>query len=735
MPETAWILAHRGEQLGQRVDVLDGQQGSPFLWVGGAERDDKAIGASFGGEATQHGHDAYGRHADGLGVDTQADRFRQHLGRTLDALIIEKRLAHPHEDNAPHTVGRVAANVRHLIDDFPRSQIPLEAESTGGAEDAAHGTADLRTDADDVFLMAGPVQQRNPHGLEDLGTVPSKEVLGEAVRRRHHLFEQRQARHARGFLDQAQEPLRHLRQSRRDFVAAPLQHRCLEAPSQAQRHAQAGEPGVQPLGGVFLEQRDASESVSMAAPPISASVAQPCPGHKGKREFQGVSVQSRKRERRASRRGVSVAHASGSKSIRRLCFRAFERSPEKCVAPDRADFWRASCIVLAGGVDSRFAQAVRSPEKKDAATCAARVQHHKLIWKVGLGGVCPRSLIVLSRGVDGVRRGCDGSVRPRWVATGSDGLEPLLGADGFRTTVLLDLARANYLGSTDINWLIGVHKRLRADGGRLVLHSLSPWLREVADLLHLPSLLHARPRRDGPPLPWREGTFCFRGRPDLQSPASILTPAPRRLSSLAAGQFPPWGWPRTGLLAGAGVPALICGYRALYRINSSEGRLRGRVLAIVGMIWGGLSTVLTVGLFVMLVFLHLNARSNQATCANNLRQVGMALVQYRDNNQNAFPAATRRGAALPVDQRLSWMTTILPFLDNRPNHPSPWQTSAGNFDPDQPGNAAKNADLTRPFLSRYVCPSWENMPVHLRQDDFLHRSGRRWSRRPHLANQ
>ncbi len=198
--------------------------------------------------------------------------------------------------------------------------------------------------------------------------------------------------------------------------------------------------------------------------------------------------------------------------------------------------------------------------------------------------------------------------------------------------------------------------------------------------------------------------------PDLQDPASTLIRAPRRFSLLAVASFL-LGVASTGLLAVAGVPALICGYRALYRINSSEGRLRGRVLAIIGMIWGGLSTVVTVALFVMLVTLHLNARSNQAACSNNLRQVGMALMQYQDNNQHSFPAATRRGAALPVDQRLSWMTTILPFLDSRPNHPSPWQASAANFDPDQPWDTGKNTDLTRPFLSRYVCPSWENMPV------------------------
>jgi anti-anti-sigma factor len=99
------------------------------------------------------------------------------------------------------------------------------------------------------------------------------------------------------------------------------------------------------------------------------------------------------------------------------------------------------------------------------------------------------SLNVISRDEKLVRLGCDGTVMPLPVTADADALEPLLGPDGFRRTLLLDLARADYLGSTGINWLIGVHERCRADGGRLVLHSLSPWLREVAELVRLPKLL------------------------------------------------------------------------------------------------------------------------------------------------------------------------------------------------------------------------------------------------------
>jgi prepilin-type processing-associated H-X9-DG protein len=200
--------------------------------------------------------------------------------------------------------------------------------------------------------------------------------------------------------------------------------------------------------------------------------------------------------------------------------------------------------------------------------------------------------------------------------------------------------------------------------------------------------------------------------PELKAPEPPVTQPPKRISLLALISFL-LGVASTGFLALAGVPAFFCGYRALYQINVSEGRLRGRVLAITGMIWGALATVVTVFFFVMLVSLHLNSRSNQAACANNLRQIGQALLQYKNNNQDTFPAASRRGASLAVEDRLSWMTSILPFLETRPNRPSPWSESASRFDPNQVWNAGNNHDLTQPFVACFICPSWDTMPTQV----------------------
>ena len=52
--------------------------------------------------------------------------------------------------------------------DLTGAQVALETGLSRGAEHAAHRAADLRADADDVLLIAGPVEQRNADGLERL---------------------------------------------------------------------------------------------------------------------------------------------------------------------------------------------------------------------------------------------------------------------------------------------------------------------------------------------------------------------------------------------------------------------------------------------------------------------------------------------------------------------------------------------------------------------------------------
>ena len=74
-----------------------------------------------------------------------------------------------------------------------------------------------------------------------------------------------------------------------------------------------------------------------------------------------------------------------------------------------------------------------------------------------------------------------------------DGLNPLdgmLGADGYAGTVLLNLAKSNYIDSTGVGWLIQSHGRFQKGGGRLVLHSIAPMVNHCFRVLGMYDVLH-----------------------------------------------------------------------------------------------------------------------------------------------------------------------------------------------------------------------------------------------------
>jgi anti-anti-sigma factor len=73
---------------------------------------------------------------------------------------------------------------------------------------------------------------------------------------------------------------------------------------------------------------------------------------------------------------------------------------------------------------------------------------------------------------------------------GANPLEPVLGADGFGGTVLLDLAKSHYIDSTAVGWLIQCHARCQRSGGRLVLHSIAPMVNHCFRVLGMYDVLH-----------------------------------------------------------------------------------------------------------------------------------------------------------------------------------------------------------------------------------------------------
>jgi hypothetical protein len=141
-----------------------------------------------------------------------------------------------------------------------------------------------------------------------------------------------------------------------------------------------------------------------------------------------------------------------------------------------------------------------------------------------------------------------------------------------------------------------------------------------------------------------------------------MTPpdAPRpRLSRSAVVAFvlglaSPFAW------ALAGIPALVLGLSALRGVHRSDGGLRGRRLAIAGMVLGGLGVALTIAAFFVVVVYELQVRAARGVCLNNLRQIGLAARDYADE-RGEFPPAVLPYADLPPERSLSWLVALPPY--------------------------------------------------------------------------
>ena len=106
-----------------------------------------------------------------------------------------------------------------------------------------------------------PVQERNANGLERLGAVAAKQILGESILRRDNLVQQGQVRNDR----QPADLVKHGggdALGRRRKLAAPHGRR-MNLPRLSRRHADVRQAGVQLFGSaVCQENRHQESSVS-----------------------------------------------------------------------------------------------------------------------------------------------------------------------------------------------------------------------------------------------------------------------------------------------------------------------------------------------------------------------------------------------------------------------------------------------------------------------------------------
>jgi hypothetical protein len=157
------------------------------------------------------------------------------------------------------------------------------------------------------------------------------------------------------------------------------------------------------------------------------------------------------------------------------------------------------------------------------------------------------------------------------------------------------------------------------------------------------------------------------------------------------------------LFALTGLPALLLGLRGVRAVNASDGRLRGRSLALAGMVLGGLGTLVTVLGTLAIVVIHLRTVSDRTECVNNLRQLGLALNRHVEAH-GAFPPAAVPNRRLPPRRRLSWLAAVLPYLAEGTPAGKRYEALAGRLDLRQAWDAPANADAVRTPVPVFLCP-------------------------------
>jgi prepilin-type processing-associated H-X9-DG protein len=142
-----------------------------------------------------------------------------------------------------------------------------------------------------------------------------------------------------------------------------------------------------------------------------------------------------------------------------------------------------------------------------------------------------------------------------------------------------------------------------------------------------------------------------------------------------------------------GAPAIEFGRQALRDIAMSKGRLRGRRLAIAGIVFGVIGCLFTIALFMPAVRSAREA-ARRTQCTNNLKQIGLALHTYHENEGRLPAAAITDKNGRPL---LSWRVAILPYLEA--------SSLYSKFRLDEPWDSPHNLALLEPMPLVYACPS------------------------------
>jgi hypothetical protein len=144
-----------------------------------------------------------------------------------------------------------------------------------------------------------------------------------------------------------------------------------------------------------------------------------------------------------------------------------------------------------------------------------------------------------------------------------------------------------------------------------------------------------------------------------------------------------------------GLPAIVLGCLALTDIKKGDGRIRGRRAALSGIALGVLGSAVVTTLVGMVVFRAAREWLREWQCAENLKQIALALHHFNDAH-GAFPPAAitdRQGQPL-----LSWRVAILPYLGPE------GEALYREFRLNEPWDSPHNRPLLERMPAVYACP-------------------------------
>lgn len=153
-----------------------------------------------------------------------------------------------------------------------------------------------------------------------------------------------------------------------------------------------------------------------------------------------------------------------------------------------------------------------------------------------------------------------------------------------------------------------------------------------------------------------------------------------------------------------GVPAAILGIIALNSVGRCRGELTGRGIAICGLVLGLVAAIggVIVGMGTGVVAVKNSTRNaaNRIASTNNLRQIGLACINYH-GAMNAMPLGEKQGeGGLLRSKDLSWRVDILTFLGE--------DRLYEQFHLDEPWDSPHNLKLVSRMPQVYRSPRFEH---------------------------